>query len=537
MENKNNLKFIDAKLGSLDLDAFVLNPELDKDHFKMAFVSGGQGGGKIASEFCRLNFPLVSYNTSKEDLKDLEKTISGIDAASRGEFKAIHLEGEGGASKDIDMGYQAVVDNIGLIEDKLVGEQAIKDADFVWIVVSAGGGTGAGSLSLVARIVAMMRAHKTIVRGGVEKQTFGLIVAIPDERTCKLKIAVNVAKVIAEIEELHSQMQLGAVLLIDNGKIVDDFNKTYEDTVTSKTWAIDGNTKVARMITELSLLTGLSGSEVFDKSELLDIWSTPGYLNLAKKELGEGWVKEYVENKDGDLNINVEELASKDYSIDALTNKEKQVILSSLVKDAFEDNVFVSGIEFDSVIHGGMVVMTDGKVLNTRDAKTLQDAMEIDVLNGDAIEAPHFGFIKNQLYKGTLQHKKEPKDQDGRIYAQCVSYTPPKYIMDWLEGAEAKQRNSEKKLEELNKRRSSISSMVGRLNTNSQIKKGEETDAKSSLASLLGSDRGVKPKAQATAEKISLSDLIKNTGKGASAPSKPSAKDELANMLKRNMNN
>lgn len=544
-QRKESFKIEADRLGIQDLDRFVLDPTIDWENVKMAFVAGGQGGGKIAAEFCRLGYPLIAYNTSKEDLKDLENMINQMPEENRGRFKTIHLPGEGGASKDRDLGHQAIKDNLDLLEEEMVDDEDIANADFVWLVLTLGGGTGNGSLSLVSRILGLIREDKKIIRGGIEKASIGIIAALPDERKTKSKIAVNVALAIKEIEEMHDNLEIGSVILIDNKKLLDDFNEKYMGKNTDKEWSEDGNAKVARIVTETALLTNLSGSEVLDKSELLDIWSSPGYLNLGKRIIKEDWLKKYLEGyknsktKDAEVTEGVSKYVN--VSVDKLTLTQKGEIFAQLVKDSFEDNIFVSGLDLDAAIHGGMFVMTDGKVIDTKEASTLELVLTSEVLESDAVENPHYGFIKNDKYIGTVRHPKDKDEdkKDGRIFTMCVTYTPPKYILNWFEKAKEKRDLSGKKITKLNERKSELAKLVAGLDASSSISKKSNDDIASSLSKLISSDRGVKPKTSETKQKISLKSLIKesNVEKDLEVDNKAvSKKDALAAQIREKMN-
>lgn len=520
-------------LGMRDIDGFILDENANRNNIKMTFVSGGQGGGKIAAEFCRLGYPLVAYNTSKEDLDDLQKIVNEIPEDIRGSFETIYLPGEGGASKDRDLGYQAIKDNLDLLEEQMFENEHINDADFVWLVVTLGGGTGNGSLAFVSKILGLIREKKKIVRGGVAKASIGIIAAVPDSRKTKNKIAANVALAINEIQEMHDNLEIGAVVLVDNKKLTDDFNERYSNKETSKEWSVDGNAKVARIITETVALTSLPGSEVLDRSELLDMWSAPGYLNLGKKIIKKDWMEQYVNKGDNSpYGKN-----SKKNAIN-LNESDKEEVFAKLVKDSFEDNIFVSGIDLDAAIVGGMVVMTDGKVISTKDASSLELVMNEKILKGEAVETSYYGCLKNEDNIGTVYWPKESnKDQDGRIFTMCVTYTPPEYILDWVQTAAKKRQLNESTINKLSEKKNSLAEIVAGLDANSKVTKKNDIDIASSLSQLINSDRGTKSKTVESKGKRSLRSLLKEDDDKVQSETKAvDTKTELAARIREKMN-
>lgn len=528
-ENAKNSVISKKDLGPSDLDAFVLNPTVDKENLKIVYLAGGQGGGKIASEFCRLGYPVLAYNTSKEDLIDLEKTINHLPKKTRGEFKPIYLKGEGGASKDRDLGYQAIKDNLEVLQTALVDDSTIVDADFVWLVVSLGGGTGNGSIGLITRILGLIREDKKIYRGGIYKPTFGIIAAVPDSRVTKSKIAANVALALAEMDELHSRNELGAVILVDNGKLVDDFNEEYKNKTTSKTWASDGNAKIARIVTELALSTSLPGSEVFDKTEMLDIWSAPGYLNIGKKVIEKDWINNYISNiEDEEIKL----LDKKNLDENQISQESKKEIFKKFVQETFEDNIFVSGIELKEAIHGGMIVITDGNVIDTKDSTLLYNVMNKDILYGEAIEATHYGFIKNRRFLGSVKHPKD-KQPDGRLFTLCVTYTPPEYMINWLDIAQTMLDKSKSKIEELTKKRSELVNRIGKLNGNSILEVESAITLSEEFSKFVKEDRGVKKNTVGEKNKEKKLSLVEMLGVVDEDVSTHKSKEQIAEEIKK----
>lgn len=438
MREKKRFEVENMTLDTQELDEFVKGEEINRNRLTMAFVAGGQGGGNIASEFCRLGYPLVAYNTCGEDLDDLEAKISKME--THGEFTRIDLNGCGGASKDRDLGQQAIKDSGPQLKEKLLLNKSLREADFVWVVVSLGGGTGNGSLSLVCKMLAdYVRKGKERYSSGKLNPTIGVIAAIPDQAV-KSKIRLNVAKAIQELEMFQAAGLIGSVLLLDNQKLIDDFRRNYRPGKdVNKTWVTDGNNKVARIITELALSTSLKSSYMLDVAEMLNIWSTPGFMTIGKSELGEVWmVDKCIEDQHDDIPFGPEYL------------QKRRQLMAKMIKDSFSESVFVEGTDLPTAINGGMVIITDGTSITSMDAKDLEDALSLDVLNSEAIETPHFGFVTTENTGVINKQDKDDKGKlAGRIFTMCVSKGAPGYIKEWFKDAIESKGKYEKAIKDV----------------------------------------------------------------------------------------
>ncbi|GKX32327.1 hypothetical protein SH1V18_48070 [Vallitalea longa] len=396
-------------LGCQNFEGFMGRKEVKLDKLNMSFVAGGQGGGKITSEPVRLGYYGYFYNTCKEDNMNIKSILESLDSVN---YKILQLDKYDGASKDREIGKEAIKENVNLLKEKLITDKKIIDSDFTWIVVALGGGTGNGSLNSVSQIVSgMMRKNKRYLG----KPTVGIIAAVP-EGFAKQKIWLNTAKALQEIKELQKSGLIGACLLIDNEKLMNDYLKKSEDT---KDWTTYGNTTVARLLAELDGLISLPGKETFDKSELLDIYSTPGFFSIGKMRISD--IEKYKEKY-----------------------KEKY---NELIKDSFvENNLFCDGYDYKTAVHGGMAVLrpSNSKIFTTKD--TLRLKMEMSkFLDSPMVEVTHFGIYDNDEY-GTYKHS-EKKDE-ALIYTLVSLKDLPSHINKMtkkaLEREKAKQEQMKK---------------------------------------------------------------------------------------------
>ena len=425
------------KLGFLNLEGFVSRPEVNKDHLKLAFIAGGQGGGKITSEFVRLGYPAVMYNTCLQDLQDIDKVLKNVENA---DYKLIRFKGYDGASKDRDMGMKAARDNVQLLKDELITNEYILDSDFTWIVVSLGGGTGNGSVSFISQIVSgIMRADKRYMKKVDEngeiidygKPTVGIIAAIP-EADSEYKIEENAALALEEIQILQKEGLIGSVLLVDNEKLISDFLKMSDEETKNIDWVTTGNCTVAQHLTELALLTCLPGRETFDKSEYLDVCSTSGFLTLGKFKVKSNYLDELKKLANSDSNSSSE--------------VTEQDIIDLLIKDTFEkQNVFADDYNFNTAVHGALAILTPrhDKVVTVRHALMMKKALK-KALNSNMVAVTHFGVFENDVY-GTLR-KVDVRNDEAIIYTMAVTLELPKRVLAMTERAlENKKKSDEKK--------------------------------------------------------------------------------------------
>jgi hypothetical protein len=431
-------------LGCMNFEGFVSRKEIDINKFKMAHIGGGQTGGKICSEFIRTGYYANLYNTCDQDLQDTEKLLDKMINVEAGkDYTTIRLDGFDGASKDRDIGLRAIMENKELLTKKLIMDKRIVDADFVWIDGALGGGTYNGSIKTVVQIVSgVMRKNKRFkvkVENGqvkdIGKATVGLICAIP-EGFSKHKIKLNAAQALQEIKELHKKKLLGAVLLVDNQKLIDDFMK--KENTDNHDWTTYGNTTVAQLITEIGVMCCIPGREAFDKSEIMDIISTPGFLTIGKKHLKYGWKKE----------------------------KTDAEAITELIKDSFENqNIFADGYDYSKAIHGGLAVLAPmgNNILSVKDTILLKQELN-NYLDSPEVEVTHFGVFENDIF-GTYTEPMVSK-LEAIVYTLAVTKELPKRILDMTKEAIAQE---EKKQEQINDKDSELDDMLGGLlNTNDQ---------------------------------------------------------------------
>ena len=426
-----NINF--KKLGFLDLEAFVTRKDVDPTRTTIAVVGLGQGGGKMAVEFNRLGHYVSLYNTCKEDLDNAEETLKYIGNEN---YKVVKFEGYDGARKDREIGLQAVKDNLDLLEDELVDDVKLQEVDFVWITAALGGGTGSGSVPAVAKILSShVRDKKRIGvkynKDGTIKDfgqpTLGVIVAMPDQSS-KHGMKLNAANALRDLKKLQNAGVIGNILIVDNQKLINDFLAKPDNEVRNIDWVTYGNTTIAQIITEQALISSLPGDETLDKSELLDIWSSPGFLTTGKFKFHENWREEFQE-------------------------------VNALVKKTFDfQNIFANGFDLEDAIHGGMAVLSSSRsnIINNKDKilfkSALYDALGVEAKN------PHCGIYENEVFGRLKDHLNSFKNngninhlqhKEALMYTLAVVKTEPQSVLDMTEKAIEKEEERMEKSKEL----------------------------------------------------------------------------------------
>ncbi|MEG6533228.1 MULTISPECIES: cell division protein FtsZ [Bacillati] len=245
-----------------------------------AIIGLGQGGGRIAAEFARFGFPTYLLNSSKSDMEEHKNLIPESRRILTKSTKYPELEG---TDKNAQLGFAIANENKNLYA-KVATDDAIQDAEFVWVCVSLGGGTGNGALKIALTYLSKVRAARALPGG---KIPLGVICSLPSKDERGSSFRKNALAGINLIQQLMNDNRIGAALVIDNEKMNDYYAKnplkTYGGTeIDAKSYS---NMVVASSLIEICSLPLLDGRAVFDKTELLTTLSTPGWLSISKYEV------------------------------------------------------------------------------------------------------------------------------------------------------------------------------------------------------------------------------------------------------------
>ncbi|WP_113675912.1 hypothetical protein [Vallitalea guaymasensis] len=394
------------QLGYQDFEGFVRDVDIIKGELNMAFVGGGQGGSKIVSELIRLGYYGFIYNTCKKDNDYVEDILKSIDSDKKHlKYDILTLDGYEGAFKDRETGQRAIIDNQNKIKENVIEAKPLREADFVWVVVALGGGTGNGSLNIISQTISKLRSKQKF---NGTRPTVGVIAAVPEGSSFH-KIEKNATDAINEIRALQKKKIIGSCILIDNDKLMNDYINSQENTKRYKEWTAYGNLVVSRILAEINGVLNLNSSETFDKSEALDILTLPVMLSLGKMKI----TKATNFNKDTGL-------------------KGEEEYFDNLIEEALTKyNVLADGYDIRFAFNPGLIIVkkTNSKVLTDRQAQIIRNCLRKKISNSMA-EKDHFGI---HFTKTTGTYKKPSEEDEAIIYVLLPFLKLPKRINEMVE--------------------------------------------------------------------------------------------------------
>ncbi|SEB27613.1 cell division protein FtsZ [Paenibacillus sp. 276b] len=270
----NNLGFMRKMLSP-----FVFSESIQAEMERLpnqVIIGLGQGGGRMAAELSRFGHPTYLFNSSKSDLNEHKNLIPD---ERRIETKSKRLVGLEGTDKNARLGFEIAKENIDLYK-KVAVEEAVQLADFVWVTVSLGGGSGNGALKVIMEILSMVRQRKKLPG---DKIPLGVICSLPSSDERGVAFRDNALAGINVIQDLMSKGKMGSALVIDNEKLKDYYEN--EDRMAGVDARSYTNLVVASTLFDTSALPLLEGRSVYDKTELLSTWSTPGWLSISKRSI------------------------------------------------------------------------------------------------------------------------------------------------------------------------------------------------------------------------------------------------------------
>lgn len=112
---------------------------------KLGFIGCGQFGGRLANEFALFDYEAIAINTTEKDMA----TLDYIAPQNR---KTITLpSSKGGAGKDPSIGEEAAIYHGEMLCDFI--KEKMAGCDRVFVCGGLGGGTGTGSINILAKIL------------------------------------------------------------------------------------------------------------------------------------------------------------------------------------------------------------------------------------------------------------------------------------------------------------------------------------------------------------------------------------------------
>jgi cell division GTPase FtsZ len=186
-----------AALKAMSQEKKMVAKIVSKKEKSLAFgiVGSGQAGSRIAQEFYKLGYDTVVMNTCLADLKHIEVPDAN---------KLLLEYGVGGASKELDIGFQAAETHRGeiaeLINDKLSSSQVNI------LCFSLGGGSGAGSCETLVDILS-----------GIGKPLLVVTVLPMDTEDAQTKS--NSLETLAKLATFARNKKISNLIVVDNAKI------------------------------------------------------------------------------------------------------------------------------------------------------------------------------------------------------------------------------------------------------------------------------------------------------------------------------
>ncbi|KGP77463.1 MULTISPECIES: cell division protein FtsZ [Paenibacillus] len=270
----NNLGHLRRMISPYVFSESILN-EIDRLP-NQVIIGLGQGGGRMAAELSRCGHPTYLFNSSKSDLNEHKNLIPDD---RRIETPSKRLVGLEGTDKNAKLGFEIAKENIDLYKQVAI-QPDVQLADFVWVTVSLGGGSGNGALKVIMEILSKVRERKQLPGG---KIPLGVICSLPSTDERGVAFRDNALAGIYVIQDLMAKGKMGAALVIDNEKLKDYYeNGERVQGVDARSYT---NMVVASTLYDTAALPLLEGRSVYDKTELLSTWSTPGWLSVSKRSI------------------------------------------------------------------------------------------------------------------------------------------------------------------------------------------------------------------------------------------------------------
>lgn len=159
----------------------------------IGFLGIGQAGSNIALGFERLGYNTAYLNTSKEDLDSLKYAKHKI-----------HIRGGEGASKNRQAVLKLAAESIDEILENVT---SILTQEYIMVIFSTGGGTGSGLGPVIASYLISI-GRKVVVA-----------TILPSDKESP-KTCENAYNTCVDLSNIQN---LGAVFLLDNGRVDDKF--------------------------------------------------------------------------------------------------------------------------------------------------------------------------------------------------------------------------------------------------------------------------------------------------------------------------
>lgn len=340
---------------------------------RMLFVCIGQGGGNIGQLFENKGYNCLFINTAYDDLKTLD-----------GKHK-LHITGTFGCNRDrkkalkyLKEGYNAIVNAI---------ESRFPQQDLIYLVFTAGGGTGSGLSPALLQLLARENSDKT----------YGAITVLPGMSE-SIKAQMNAIETFKDLSRVDNLRNL---IVLDNNNL--------NDKMVSK---LDLN---ERFVSIFNLLMNISIPDergVIDFSELETLITCKGSMYLSVTPRGH-----CIGSQNGHQNIDSEKITS----------------LSEDIINISDTNVFTpfetGTCEYLAISQGGQVDESKMKVEIDELKKLVGTPIDTFIGYNDSVNftimagMPHPTQRIRQIVENIeREHKKKMKENEQNVNSKNNNY-------------------------------------------------------------------------------------------------------------------
>lgn len=173
---------------------------------KLAFIGVGQAGNAMCSTLWEQGYRrVIQFNTTANDLQT--STVP--------KKWSVLASGYEGAGKNRQVGRKAAQDNSQEVLELM--QQRFKNVDFIFIVTSAGGGTGSGASPVFAGLAASYLAQQMNISQEQAMSKVGVIAAIPKPQEGSV-VGKNAREFLSEFITDKGNSRGHVLLLVDNAR-------------------------------------------------------------------------------------------------------------------------------------------------------------------------------------------------------------------------------------------------------------------------------------------------------------------------------
>ncbi|MEF3313829.1 hypothetical protein PV433_33640 [Paenibacillus sp. GYB004] len=250
-----------------------------KDMLDLQIITLGQGGGRLGAELARFGFDSWMVNSASSDWSEQNWIDDGrkilLTDPERGKLE--------GTAKNAGIGHMIAQKNVQEFKKLALETQ---DADFLIVKVALGGGTGNGSLLTALEWISKVRdmASMRTERGNA---TIMVVASIPSRDEANPEIWRNTLSGIKVLQDFIDNKKIGTVLPVDNEFMRNFYEREQPLVHQQRTLsALDySNVIVARTLFEALCIPLLGGQVAMDYTELVEIFSTPGWMTINRAEI------------------------------------------------------------------------------------------------------------------------------------------------------------------------------------------------------------------------------------------------------------